>query len=937
MKNAVTLILLSLLGFAIANAYNIKGTVVDETQAPMPKATVRVLTQKDSTAVKGAITNENGRFDISDVAKGTYILETTYVGYSPVYQNIELKQNLNVGTIKLAENAQVLKDLTVTGIKTPIKVMEDTVEFNADSYKTQPNAVVEDLLKRLPGVEVDSEGKITHNGKEITKILVDGKEFFSDDPKVASKNLPVNMVEKLQVIDRKSDLARMTGVDDGEDETVINLSVKPGMKNGWFGTVEGGYGTDERYKASFNVNRFWNGNQITFIGGANNVNDLNFTDGGANRFQRFGGSNGITTSRAFGINFNVGKDEIFRVGGDVMYSHSKRDTRTELSRQYLFTDSTSYYDSKKNTLDKGDNLRADFRIQWNPDSFNTLEVRPNFSLNYSNSWSDEVSENYAGIVNSDLRGRQVNKSINEMTSKGHSFEFGTRIIYNHNFKQHRGRSFSIMANIRTSNVREKTNTYSWNQFYLLNDSIDLYDQFANNHTWSNTFSSRITWTEPLGDVKKGNFLTFAYQFQYRWNNADKLTYDHPVTFPDGWEGTPIISDEEVLDEDLSNRFRNNYMNQDIRVGYKHVSKTQNVDVGLSLVPQMSKSTDLINDAKSIPTRWVWNYAPYMRYRWKMSNTRSMHIDYNGRSSQPSMTQLQPVADMSNPLNIVQGNPDLKPSFTHNLMGRFQDFQPEAQRAIMAMLRASMTQNSIVSRTTFNSETGGQYTTYENVNGVFNINGFAMISFPFRNKAFTFNNHIGLGYNQQVGYVNGSKNKTGNFNLNESFGVAWRPDNIELELRPQYSLQTTHSTAQSSNNRTVHSFGGRFTGTYYTPFGLVLNTDLNYSANRGYGEGYNKNEWMWNATISYQFLRDRSLTLSVTAQDLLQQRSNIQRNITNNYIQDAIYNSLTRYFMVTVSYKFNTFGQGNEPESRNRRRWGGPGGGPGGPPPGGGPR
>lgn len=935
MKNIVVILFIGLLGLIPANAFTIKGTVVDETNSPMPKATVRLLSVVDSAAIKGAITNEKGHFDLSEVKKGKFILEVSYVGYSPIYKNISVSDNQSVGTIHLSENAQVLKDLTVTGIKTPIKVMEDTVEFNADSYKTQPNAVVEDLLKRLPGVEVDKEGKITHNGKEITKILVDGKEFFSDDPKVASKNLPVEMVEKLQVIDRKSDLARLTGVDDGEDETVINLSVKPNMKNGWFGTLEGGYGTDERYKGSFNINRFWNGNQITFIGGANNVNDLNFTDGGNGRFQRFGGSNGITTSRAFGINFNVGNEEIFRVGGDIMYSHSKRDTRTTQNRQYLFEDSTSYYDSKKNTLDKGDNIRADFRMQWKPDSFNTLEIRPNVSLNYNNSESDELSSTFAGFRNSDARGDQVNKSINTMTSKGHSYEFGTRLIYNHNFKQHRGRSLSLMANIRTSNIREKTNTYSWNQFYLLNDSVDLYDQFANNHTWSNTFSSRITWTEPLGDVKKGNFLTFAYQFQYRWNNADKLTYDHPVLFPDGWEGAPVIGEELNLNEELSNRFRNNYMNQDIRVGFKHVSKEQNLDVGLSLVPQMSKSTDLINDAKSIPTRWVWNYAPYLRYRWKMSKTRSLNMNYNGRSSQPSMTQLQPVADMSNPLNIIQGNPDLKPSFSHNLNARFQDFQPEAQRAIMAMVRASMTQNSIVSRSVFNPETGGQWTTYENVNGMYNLNGFSMISFPFKNKSFTFNNHLGLGYSHSVGYVNGTKNNISNFSFNESFGIAWRPDNIEIELRPQYSLQNTHSNVQTSSNRTVHTFGGRFYGSYYTPFGLVFNTDLTYSANRGYGEGYNKNEWMWNATISYQMLRERNLTLSLTAHDILQQQSNIQRQINANYIQDAIYNSLTRYFMVTVSYKFNTFGKGNEPQDRNRPQWGH---GPGGPPPGGrGPR
>ena len=268
------LIILMLSAFA-ARAFNITGTIVDEFDEPLIRATVRLLATSDSTAVKGVLTNDNGRFTLTDIKDGRYILEASYVGYNPIHRPVRVNgKNLAAGTIKMQENAIALKETTVVGIKTPVKVMEDTVEFNADSYKTQPNAVVEDLLKRLPGVEVDSEGKITHNGKEITKILVDGKEFFSDDPKVASKNLPVNMIEKLQVVDRKSDLARLTGVDDGEDETVINLTVKKGMQNGWFGTVEAGYGTDSRYKGSFNINHFWDGNQITFLGGLNNVNEI---------------------------------------------------------------------------------------------------------------------------------------------------------------------------------------------------------------------------------------------------------------------------------------------------------------------------------------------------------------------------------------------------------------------------------------------------------------------------------------------------------------------------------------------------------------------------------------------------------------------------------------------------------------------------------------
>ena len=263
----------------------------------------------------------------------------------------------------MSESSILLQETTVVGVKTEIVVKEDTIEYNADSYRTQPNAVVEDLLKRLPGVEVDSEGKITANGKEITKILVDGEEFFSDDPKVATKNLPVNMVDKLQVIDRKSDLARLTGVDDGEDETVINLTVKKGMKNGWFGNFTGGYGTDNRYTGNFMVNYFRDKNQFSILGNANNTNEMGFTDRGASRFTRFGGNNGISTTQSIGVNFAVGQPEL-RFGGDVFYSHNDRDSRNSSRRQYLFADSTSYYDEAGMSRDKGHNISANFRMEW---------------------------------------------------------------------------------------------------------------------------------------------------------------------------------------------------------------------------------------------------------------------------------------------------------------------------------------------------------------------------------------------------------------------------------------------------------------------------------------------------------------------------------------------------------------------------------------------
>lgn len=911
-----------------AIAANITGTVKDITGEPLPEATVRLLSARDSSFVKGTAADLQGRFTLGNVQKGRYIVQCTYIGYNTAYNNVTVgDKNVRLKAIEMSESSIMLKEATVTGVKTQITVKEDTVEFNADSYKTQPNAVVEDLLKRLPGVEVGTDGKITANGKEVTKILVDGKEFFSDDPKVATKNLPVNMVDKLQVVDRKSDLARLTGVDDGEDETVINLTVKKGMKNGWFGSAEVGYGTDDRYKTGFIVNRFWNDNQITIVGSANNINELGFTDGNSERFRRFGGDNGINTSQTFGVNFNVGREEIFRVGGNVMYSHTDQKTRQLQSRQYLFADSTSYAESGKYSRDRGHNLRADFRVQWNPDSFNTFDFRPRISLNFNDSENTDSTLTLAG----DAMRTPVNRSFNIGSSDGNSFEFGGELVYNHKFRSHPGRSYSVQLRYNLSNVREDENSYALNRFFLLNDSLDLYDQYTDNHTWSNTAQMRASWTEPLGDVKNGRFLTFAYRVQYRWNNADKLVYDHPVIYPDGVLASPEIDYSTLIFNDsLSNRFRNDFFNQDIRIGFKQVKSTYTLDAGVSFIPSMSKSDDLILSARDIPTRWVWNFAPFLRYRYKMGKSRSLNLHYNGRTSQPSMSQLQPVADKSDPMRIVVGNPNLDPTFTHNVRLRFQDFNSEAQRSIMTMADVQVAQNSIISRTSFDAETGAQTTTYTNVNGVWNARLMGMVSFPFKDKRWQFNNNLFGFYSQTVGFNNNLRNRSGSLMVGESFSIAFRPDNFELELRPFYNLQSTRNTVQTSANRNVHTYGGRFDGTYYTSWGLSFNTDVSYSGTQGYSQGYNTEQWLWNATLSYQFLKGQAATISVKVYDLLQQKSNIRRSVTANYIDDINYNSLTRYFMVSFNYKFNTFGKGNTPQGRNRE-FGGPGD-PGGRPP-----
>ena len=928
-RHVLASIALLILSTTSALAVNITGIVKDATTTePLMEASVRLLAAKDSAFVKGVSTNVEGQFTLRGVSKGKYIVAVTYIGYSDYYKDIEVaSSNVRLGVLEMREASHLLGEVSVVAVKTPIKVMEDTVEYNADSYHTQPNAVVEDLLKRLPGVEVDSDGKITAHGKSISKILVNGKEFFSDDPEVASKNLPADMVDKLQVVDRKSDMARLTGVDDGEDETVINLTIKKGMDNGWFGNAEIGYGTDSRYAGGFNVNRFWNGNQITFLGNLNNINRRGFGDGNGGRFRGGGGGGGELTSRSIGVNFNIGNEEIFRVGGDIMFSNTDRTSTSRQNRQYVFADYSTYSKIESLSRDRSNNVSANMRMLWKPDSFNTLEFRPEFRYNHQHaySWSSSINSDPRYMLNgSDI----VSSEDNNDLSRGNSYEASGRLIYSHNFSSHRGRSFSVAANYSLSNVREYQYSFSHiitrmldemeadEDDTIVNDyTIQDQDQYIDGHTWNNNVMGRLTWTEPLGNVRNGNFLEFSYRANYRWNNSDRLSYDY--TDPD----TPL--EDLILDEELSNSFRNDYFNQNISLGYKKTGPKLNLNVGLALVPQMSKSKDLINSARNIDTRWVWNYAPYLRLRYKFSKKRSFQANYRGRSSQPSMTQLQPVADVTNPMNIKIGNPNLDPSFTHNLNVRYNDFNMESQRSMMFNLDFSMTQNSIISMTKYNAD-ASRVTTYTNVNGVWDGRLVNMMSMPLRNKKWSISNHIFGSASQSIGYNNELRNTARNFAILESPGITFRPDNFDIELRPNYRIQYSTNSVQKTSNATIHRYGGRFDATYYTSWGFTLQTDVNFAATKGYSEGFDTNTWMWNASISQQLLRDKSLTVSVRVYDLLNQVNNISRTINANYIDDTETNALTRYFMFTLSWKFNTFGKGNEPKS-NDEFGDGPGG------------
>ncbi|MDE7109917.1 MAG: outer membrane beta-barrel family protein, partial [Muribaculaceae bacterium] len=385
---------------------------------------------------------------------------------------------------------------------------------------------------------------------------------------------------------------------------------------------------------------------------------------------------------------------------------------------------------------------------------------------------------------------------------------GGNLIFNHKFASRPGRSLSLQARYQFSNTRQKSTSWSNIIYYMLSDKDDeeLY-RFIDNHTWSNNVNTRLTWTEPLGDLKKGNFLNFAYRLSYQWNNADKFTYSLPSPENPEEFNPPFFSDtpaDSVIDQSLSNSFRNNFFTQELQIGYKKVSKKLNLDAGLLFSPSSSESRDLINSDRNIPTRWVWNVAPYANIRYKFGTQSSLRANYRARTSQPSMTQLQPVRDESDPLNIVQGNPDLKPTFTQSVGIFFNDFSMKSQQSVFAVINASFAINSIVSKTITDRETGGRTTTYGNVNGNFNIFGMAMITRPFRNRKWRFNARMNARFGNTPGYINGEFNRTGNLTLSPSAGITFSSEVFQMSVNPNYSFGNVTNSLPEQPDRRTHS-------------------------------------------------------------------------------------------------------------------------------------
>ena len=925
------MILFSPMAFAQQSGVNVTGSVVEQgSDTPIEQATVRLLNVKDSAMVRGVVSARNGSFTLKNVKKGSYLLHITFIGYDPLYQPLQItgkKNPVNVGKLELSDGAIELGEAVVIGKAPEVTVRNDTVEYNADSYKVTEGSVLEDLLKKMPGVEVDSEGKITVNGKEVKKVMVDGKEFFSDDPKVASKNLPAKMIDKLQVLDKKSDMAQMTGFDDGEEETVINLTVKPGMKQGWFGNAYGGYGSKDRYEGNAMVNRFVNNDQITFMGGANNTNNMGFSDlastmfsgmgGGGGRRGGFGAGSGITSSGNAGLNFSKEfKPDKLTLGGNTRYSHSDNDARSKSDRQNILPgDSSSYDNSEAMSRTKSDNFGVDFRLEWKPDTMTQLIFRPSFS--FSHSMNDNFSD--ATTLDNERDTVNTNKSSNYSESNGYnlnaSIDFSRKL-------NNKGRVFSATLSGGNSDSysdgMNRSDIVYFNQTDALKNSI--IDQRSRYDNKGFNYRAYVSWVEPIGH---NNFIQATYSISQRKQEALKNVYNQDA---DG-----IYN---VLDSAYSQSYRNNFISQRASLSFKSQREKFNYTIGLNLDPSYSSSENFVDDTTlSKITRKVVNLSPMAQFNYMFDKRTNLRIMYNGRTSQPSMTQLQPVADISDPTNITIGNPDLNPRYTNNVFIRFQQFTPEKQRAFMIMANGSYIINDIVSYTSYNQETGVKTTTYKNVNGNYSGNVRMMLNTPLKNKKFSINSMTMASFANSNGYINEEKNTNRNLILSERGGIDFRSSYLDLGVNGNIRYNATSNSLQKENNQNTFNYGAGGYTTIYLPLNFKIESDVNWSTNSGYGDGFKQNEVLWNASASKSFLKNNQGTLRFKIYDILQQRSNISRSVTASYIQDSEYNTLGSYFMVHFIYRFSIFKGGASASDVKTPGRSGRGRGPMGPPPG----
>ena len=958
MKKSILMMLLLLVSIAsFAQERLVSGAIIDrDTKDPIEQVTVQLL-KTDSTYVTGAISNEKGLFHLNAPENGKYLLKITSVGYKPTVKRVVIEQdkNLALGNVVVGADAIMLKGAVVTAMAQKVTLKEDTFVYNSAAYRTPEGSVVEELVKRLPGAEVSDDGTIKINGKEVKKILVDGKEFMTGDTKTALKNLPTSIIDKIKAYDEKSDLSKVTGIDDGEEQTVLDFNVKKGMNKGLMSNIDLGIGNKDRYSARGMGGYFNNNNRFMLFGNANNTSDRGFGGGGPRR--GFGGGNGLNASKMLAANYNYEEKNKFKFNTSLRWNHSDGDVWSRRSSENFMGSSSSFSNSLNQNFSRSDSWNGNIRLEWMPDTMTNILFRPSISWTTNDSRSMGLSASFnqdpyqytedplsdEGIEKMDEVDAVINrqKSVSLSYSKNNNIRGMLQLNRKLNNK---GRNVTLRMDAKYTDKDSKSISLQNAHLYLVQNEAGLDSTYQTNRynltpSKDYSYSAQATYSEPLW---KATFLQFSYKFTYSYSKSDRSTYDFSKYSFDGispeygaWGNYLGRLDGELGDyrDDKLSRY-SEYRNytHDIQVMMRFIRQKYNLNFGVMIQPQRSKFIQDYQGKYVDTVRTVTNVSPTLDFRYRFSKMSNLRVNYRGTTSQPSISQLLDITDNSDPLNISKGNPGLKPSFTQNFRLFYNNFVQNHNKGVMTYINFSTTSNSISNKVTYDETTGGRITRPENINGNWNVMGAFMFNCSIDSTGvWNINTDTNLGYNHYVSYLSldksqdSQKNTTQNTTWNERLSLSYRNDWLELSLDGTLAYNHAKNKLQPNSNLDTWQFSYGPSMTLTAPWGTSLNTSLSCSSRRGYSDAsMNTDELVWNAQLSQGFLKGKPLTVMLQFYDLLHQQSTFSRAISSVSRTDTEYNAINSYAMLHVVYRMNLFG-GKDARKENRGE--GPGGRP----------
>ena len=958
MKKSILMMLLLLVSIAsFAQERLVSGAIIDrDTKDPVEQVTVQLL-KTDSTYVTGAISNEKGLFHLNAPENGKYLLKITSVGYKPTVKRLVIEQdkNLALGNVVVGADAIMLKGAVVTAMAQKVTLKEDTFVYNSAAYRTPEGSVVEELVKRLPGAEVSDDGTIKINGKEVKKILVDGKEFMTGDTKTALKNLPTSIIDKIKAYDEKSDLSKVTGIDDGEEQTVLDFNVKKGMNKGLMSNIDLGIGNKDRYSARGMGGYFNSNNRFMFFGNANNTSDRGFGGGGPGR--GFGGGNGLNASKMLAANYNYEEKNKFKFNTSLRWNHGDGDVWSRRSSENFLGSSSSFSNSLNQNFSRSDSWNGNIRLEWMPDTMTNILFRPSISWTTNDSRSTGISASYnqdpyqysddplsdEAIEKMDEDDAVVNtqRSVSLNNSKNNNIRGMLQLNRKLNNK---GRNVTLRMDAKYTDKDSKSISLQNAHLYLVQTAAGLDSTYQTNRynltpSKDYSYSAQATYSEPLW---KATFLQLSYKFTYSYSKSDRSTYDFSKYSFDGinpeygaWGNYLGRLDGglgDYRDDKLSRYSEYRNYTHDIQVMMRFVRQKYNLNFGVMIQPQRSKFIQDYQGKYVDTVRTVTNVSPTLDFRYRFSKMSNLRVNYRGTTSQPSISQLLNIVDDSDPLNVSIGNPGLKPSFTQNFRLFYNNFVQNHNKGVMTYINFSTTSNSISNKVTYDETTGGRITRPENINGNWNVMGAFMFNCSIDSAGvWNINTDTNLGYNHYVSYLSldksqdSQKNTTQNTTWNERLSLSYRNDWLELSLDGTLAYNHAKNKLQPNSNLDTWQFSYGPSMTLTAPWGTSLNTSLSCSSRRGYSDAsMNTDEFVLNAQLSQGFLKGKPLTVMLQFYDLLHQQSTFSRAISSVSSTDTEYNAINSYAMLHVVYRMNLFG-GKDARKGNRGE--GPGGRP----------